>query len=270
MIAADLNAFTVAVFGLNCAYVLVLRLKTKGFRVDVYLFTPRHDVTRVTAMGKGGDVRLKKAQVDKTRPSFKSSSVGLFVQEKVSPGVTPGVSPGKPGAMWPDFATLVSMSNQDELSKASTLLAAIKAFPDPRRASAEWKQVYQVLKKTPAAGSHLDNLVAGRDVTALEKTIVELRASSAIDPSQLAEPAIDDATLRAALKGFKRRLKLVRLDDESRIDLRDPTTKGGSGEIAAIEPPRDWPGEVWTALAARGCLRRSGGGMFEFIADLPA
>jgi len=248
----------------------MLRTKTKGFRVDVYSFTPRHDVTRDSAMGKGGDVRLKKAQVDKTRPSFKSSLVGLFAQEKGSPGVTSGVSPGKPGAMWPDFATLVSMSNQDELSKASTLLAAIKAFPDPRRASAEWKQVYQVLKKTPAAGSHLDNLVAGRDVTALEKTIVELRASSAIDPAQLAESTIDDATLRAALKGFKRRLKLVRLDDESRIDLRDPTTKGGSGEIAAIEPPRDWPGEVWTALAARGCLRRSGGGMFEFIADLPA
>ena len=162
------------------------------------------------------------------------------------------------------------MSNQDDLTKAEQLLSAIKAYPDPRRAAAEWKQVYLLLKKTPAAGSHLDNLVAGRDVAGLTKTILELRASAAIDPAQLGASAIDDAILRAALKGFKRRLKLVRLDEESRIDLRDPMSKGGPGQISAIEPPRDWGSEVWTELAAKGCLRRSGGGMYEFIADLPA
>lgn len=172
--------------------------------------------------------------------------------------------------MVPTFRYTRAMSNQDDLTKADQLLTAIKAFPDPRRATAEWKQVYALLKKTPAAGSHLDNLVAARDVAALAKAIVGLRASAAVDPSQLSASTIDDATLRAALKGFKRRLKLVRLDEESHIDLRDPMSKGGPGEISAIEPPREWAMEVWVELAARGCLRRSGGGMYEFVADLPA
>lgn len=170
----------------------------------------------------------------------------------------------------PSFRYTRNMLNQDELTKVDALLTAIKAFPDPRRASAEWKQIYAHLKKTPAAGGHLDNVIAGRDVVGLAKIILELRASAVLDPAHLATCSIDDATLRAALKGFKRRLKLVRLDDDSRIDLRDPTTKGGAGQISAIEPPRDWPHEVWTELAVRGCLRRSGGGMYEFVADLPA
>ena len=70
--------------------------RTKGFRVDVYPFTRRHDVTYYMAMGKGGDVRLKKAQVDKTRPGFQAISAGLIAQGRV----TPGVFPGKPGTMW--------------------------------------------------------------------------------------------------------------------------------------------------------------------------
>gem|GEM_PF-4319780 len=37
---------------------------TKGFLVDVYSFTPRHDVNHVASMGNDGNVRLKNAQVD--------------------------------------------------------------------------------------------------------------------------------------------------------------------------------------------------------------
>jgi len=61
METADLAGLNATDFGCNSAIAMTLRVRTKGFRVDVYSFTPRHDVTRDSAMGKGGDVRLKKS-----------------------------------------------------------------------------------------------------------------------------------------------------------------------------------------------------------------
>lgn len=154
------------------------------------------------------------------------------------------------------------------LPQLEKLLAAIKAFADPRRAAAEWKQAYALLKKTPAAGNHLDNVVARRDVEELTRAIGELRGSAAASAVPAAE--VDIEILRAALKAFKRRLKFSRLDDESRIDPRDPTTKGDTAQISAIEAPREWESEVWAELVRRGVLKRSGPGMYEFVTDLPA
>ncbi len=166
---------------------------------------------------------------------------------------------------------IFSMSTDDaQLASLVSLLAAIARFPDPRRATAEWKQAYNLLKKTPAAGSHLDNLIARRDVEALRAVIESMQAAQSGEPVA-AGPVIEDAILKAALKGFKRRLKLVKLDEDSRIDRRDPLSGGGtSDDIAGIEPPRDWGSEVWAELVRRGALKHAGGGTYQFVTDLPA
>jgi len=157
------------------------------------------------------------------------------------------------------------MSTTDPTAALDPILTAIKGYPDPRRATAEWKQIYNLMKKTPAAGNHLDNVIARRDLAELEKVIASLRpaAEGAAAP---AGAGIDDATLAAAMKAFRRRLKLVKLDDESAIDLRDPTSKGGPSRITAIEPPREWGPEVWAALVERGQIRRVGAGIYEMVA----
>ena len=160
------------------------------------------------------------------------------------------------------------MSTDALLPQLEKLLAAIKAFPDPRRAAAEWKQAYALLKKTSAAGNHLDNVIASRNVDGFVKMIDSLRPASATDEPAPAAVTIDDATLRSALKSFRRRLKLMRLDEESRIDLRDPMSKGQGPQITAIEFPREHGPEVWAELVRRGVLRRTGPGLYEITGDL--
>lgn len=71
-------------------------------------------------------------------------------------------------------------------------------------------------------------------------------------------------TLQRAIKAFKKRLKLARLDDESRLG-RDPTSKGGRSGICAVQPPEQYPREVWEALAAAGRLRSLGQGLYELV-----
>lgn len=67
--------------------------------------------------------------------------------------------------------------------------------------------------------------------------------------------------LKRALKAFKKRLKLTALDEDSRLG-RGAFSAGAQG-ICAIQPPNQYPSEVWTELCRQGKLRHSGHGLFE-------
>ncbi len=74
--------------------------------------------------------------------------------------------------------------------------------------------------------------------------------------------AIPPETLRSALKAFRKRLKLARLDDESRLG-HGPMSSGRGSGIVAIIPPTQFPQAVWDELHRQGKLRRAGQGMYE-------
>jgi hypothetical protein len=66
--------------------------------------------------------------------------------------------------------------------------------------------------------------------------------------------------LKAAFKTFKKRLKLTRLDHESRIS-GGPLT-GRSSSIVAISPPNQYPTAVWEELVRQGKLKKMEGGTY--------
>lgn len=68
--------------------------------------------------------------------------------------------------------------------------------------------------------------------------------------------------LKAALKAFRKRLKLTCLDDQSRIGV-GPMSSGRQSGIVAITPPDQFPPSVWEELARQGKLKRAGSGMYE-------
>ena len=73
--------------------------------------------------------------------------------------------------------------------------------------------------------------------------------------------------LKLALKAFKKRLKLTRLDDESRLGY-GPMTSGGRSGVVAITPPNQFPREIWQELAKQGRLKSAGGGMYELVGPI--
>ena len=88
-------------------------------------------------------------------------------------------------------------------------------------------------------------------------------------PPPLDAPGIPPATggvtpddLRNALKAFKKRLKLARLDDESRLG-HGAMSSGGRSGIQAIQPPSQYPKAVWDELVRLGKLRYAGHGLYE-------
>jgi hypothetical protein len=70
--------------------------------------------------------------------------------------------------------------------------------------------------------------------------------------------------LKAAFKAFKKRLKLTRLDEESRI-AGGPLSGGRNSGIVAITPPGDWPAAVWEELVRQGKLKKAGQGTYELV-----
>jgi hypothetical protein len=70
------------------------------------------------------------------------------------------------------------------------------------------------------------------------------------------------AELSRALQAFKKRLKLTKLDSESKLGY-GPMTGGRPSGIVAITPPREYPRSVWDALVEQGRLKRGSQGMYE-------
>ena len=70
--------------------------------------------------------------------------------------------------------------------------------------------------------------------------------------------------LKRALKAFKKRLKLTRLDHESSLGV-GPLSGGRPSGIVAITPPDQYARKVWETLVEQGRLKESGTGQYELV-----
>ena len=94
----------------------------------------------------------------------------------------------------------------------------------------------------------------------------ERAASAGVGASGSASSAggvgLEEPNLKRALKAFRRKLKALRRDDESRLGNRY-VTGGRTSNIAGITPPNEYPMAVWNKLVELGRLKKGGQGTFE-------
>ena len=74
--------------------------------------------------------------------------------------------------------------------------------------------------------------------------------------------SLDKDNLKRAMKAFRKKLKSMRRDDESRLGNRY-TTYGKQSSIQAITPPNLYPTAVWEKLVEQGRLKSGGQGTYE-------
>jgi hypothetical protein len=72
-----------------------------------------------------------------------------------------------------------------------------------------------------------------------------------------------DEELKRALKAFKKRLKLTRLDDESGLSRAGGKKSGISG----ITPPTGHPPGIWDELVTKGKLKRDMGNTYSLVKE---
>ena len=83
---------------------------------------------------------------------------------------------------------------------------------------------------------------------------------------EVSEDVLSADNLKRAMKAFKKRLKLTRLDDESSLGHGSAEKSRGSG-IVAVRPPDRYPPEVWEKLVDMGRLQHAGGGLYQIPPD---
>ena len=76
-------------------------------------------------------------------------------------------------------------------------------------------------------------------------------------------PSTEDE-MKKAFKAFKKRLKLTRLDDDSRLG-HGPMSGGGKAQVVSIQPPAGYGAEAWEDLVKAGFLKRDGKGFYELL-----
>ncbi len=178
-------------------------------------------------------------------------------------------------------------------NRLSELVSELAVSESPSAATKLWGKAQVELMRAGADATRVANVVGQRDLEGLAKLVQQLDQGGAKAPAEappapapaaapgaspppprtLAEArqahmaaggydSLDEGNLKRALGAFRKRLKLMRRDDESQIRGRY-VTRGASSSIAAITPPREFPMAVWEELVRQGRLKRAGQGTFQ-------
>ena len=143
----------------------------------------------------------------------------------------------------------------DLLSRVLTdIVAELQAGTDPERS---WTEASRAL----AAAREEDDVelyvaVEERDFDTLRAIVRQWAAGERTLVRH------DRDVLKRALKAFRKRLKLVRLDSESTIG-GGPMSSGKESDIVGVRPPDQYPQEVWDELARQKRLVASPDGIYE-------
>jgi hypothetical protein len=144
--------------------------------------------------------------------------------------------------------------------KIRSLLAELRVPIAPAKAAEHWALVGRLLSRATSDAASVQRLVASKDVPAAEAFLRSLESQAAAAAAAPAE-TFPKADLDRALTAFTKRLKLTRLDSESKLTNR-PMTDGKPSGVDAIRPPDGFPAGVWRALVKSGKLRDVGGGFY--------
>ena len=75
-------------------------------------------------------------------------------------------------------------------------------------------------------------------------------------------PEFPEEELRKAMKAFRKRLKLTKLDHESKLG-HSPLTSGKDAAFDSILPPNEFDEDIWRVLVKRGSLEELGYGFYR-------
>ncbi|MBB6428875.1 hypothetical protein [Algisphaera agarilytica] len=114
---------------------------------------------------------------------------------------------------------------------------------------------------TPLDGSEIKAMGARSvaDQPGGGRTIGQMRDEAA---AKAGYDSLEEENLKRALKAFRRKLKTIRRDDESKLGSKYVTSGRGS-QISAVTPPKEYPMAVWIKLVELGRLKKGGQGTFE-------
>lgn len=151
------------------------------------------------------------------------------------------------------------------LEKLRSVVDDLKSPAEPLKILDQWGLAGRLLSRFPVDPARAAAAVRDKDLAGLDAIVTELESPQP-KPATATAPAAPadypEAHLAAAMRAFRKRLKLMRLSDESKLGGRY-TSGGKQSKIDAIQPPSEFEDGVWKALAAQGKLEHTGQGFYR-------
>lgn len=131
-----------------------------------------------------------------------------------------------------------------------------------------WGAIHKLLLKAHSDSSAAAIIISSRDIDGLQQVLrkmhgLEDETDNDKDEDKPAKVAVEipSETLKQAMRAFRKRMKLIRLDHESKLGV-GPMSGGKIADFDAIIPPNDYSIAVWEALVAQGRLENAGQGFY--------
>jgi len=144
---------------------------------------------------------------------------------------------------------------QAELLSQFLAARAAEVAADASNAEA-WSSAKQGLGSVRDVDADLAAAIEARD-PALLQAILDAWASG-----KRPLPEHDRDLLKRAMRAFRKKLGITRLDEESSVGV-GPMSGGRSSDISGVSPPGIYPRSIWLELARQGRLISAGQGVFE-------
>lgn len=146
------------------------------------------------------------------------------------------------------------------LEKLREVTDAIAAADNGLKIVDSWALAGRLLSRFPVDAAESARVLKEKDHAGLDRLVHGLE-----NPTPKAPPRptreVSEGDMKAAMRAFHKRLKLTRLDDESKLGGRY-TSSGRKSQVDAIIPPNDFPQDVWDALVRAGRLTPVGKGFY--------
>jgi hypothetical protein len=124
-----------------------------------------------------------------------------------------------------------------------------------------WALAGRLLGRLTNDQATITRVVSERDIPGLDALLLKIEGKAAAVQSA-PQPSFSESDLEHAFRAFHKRLKVSRLADESKLGGRY-TSGGRKSKIDAIQPPNEFPPEIWQALVRTGKLKDMGGGFYS-------
>ena len=158
--------------------------------------------------------------------------------------------------------TGVLLLDMNALEKLRETTDAIVAAAAPMKILDQWTLAGRLLSRFPVDMAEAERVLRERDAAGLDGLVAGIERPATKQDAPTVSVSEDE--MSHALKAFRKRLKLARLADESKLGGRY-TSGGRKSKIDAIEPPAEYGTEVWKALARAGKLKDTGGGFYSLV-----
>ena len=128
-----------------------------------------------------------------------------------------------------------------------------------------WGELHKAFLKSDVDKSVAAKIIMHKDEEELQTVVAQLQKGSEVVLSiseTVDVPELDHETQIEAMRCFRKRVKFMVLDRESKLGV-GPLTSGKDASVDSMMAPHDYPMEVWLALAVDGQLVNDGGGFFH-------